>query len=570
MSGSSQQYFEYLFQEPTMMPKFKHRVSTSADRLAQRALSKHATFKSSISAVFSGKTDYSVILKDIQDGNGRVALVARIRFLIDANHPKVRKNCAGSLAFMSSTMTSGTPDDRLNKPVHRLLVEEDVFAFSWSPQFSTTYHAGKGLFAAAKLAGAVVSTISTFGAAAPALIDAIGSAASTLQDVIKLASDVQEAASILVEGAATAFEEGSTAREHLSAAYDPSESGGGSAVAAAQATDLGAHTATSERRTVKTWGGLFSHVETDKEVRKRLGRELQMFEEEVQKLTFVVVQRVTPVLQVRDNIDMTDPTKPTASFDLKTYMSNQSLIRAGETTRDKFSQLIMAWKTDSFDASAAAELFCRPWAAESIYGQWKDEYGSDFGSKADNEAFGNLNWEVDPSWRLIREGKGTLPLPPGILAERNRLQEQARLRTLQRLANEAATKVRAAATHKKLDAQRRAIQASNLPSVLDFKQQTTTYSIGGMYKNARVNAKLLNIDTQLTAWFNTKQNMISIVQVIQALNSIIIACEDYINQKDTEAHKSGHVSQRMPAVRTLRSTAENLCNQLVQLESISI
>ena len=567
MSGSSRQYFEDLFQHPTMMPKFKARVSTSAGRWKARAFSSNATIQESISALVHQKTNYEVILRDIQklerEGHGSVAHVAGIRFLIDANHAAVSKAGAGTLAFMRSTMTRSTPADQLYKPVHRLLVEEDIYAFSWSPLLSRSYYAVMAIIHTTKLASAVVSTVGSFGAAAPALIDAIGSAASTLQDVIKLTSAVQEASSILVEGAATAIEEGSAARDHFGAASNPSASGLGSAVAAAQATDLGAHTARTDRGTVKTLLGLRSRPETDEEMRKRLGRELLEFESEVQKLNFVVVQRVTPVLQVRDNIDVTDPTKPTATFDIKTYMSNRSLVRAGETTRDKFAQLVMAWKTESFNASDAAELFCRPWAAENVYRQWKDEPDSHFRSEAGNQAFDDLNWDVDPSWILKGESTGTLPLPAGILSARIRLQERARLRAAQKVSNVLASRARAAVSQNRLDAQRRLIQASNLPSVRDFKEKTTTYSMGGLYKNARDNEKLLNIDTQLGAWFRVKQKMESIDRIIVSLNCIIVACDDYLDQKNAEAHKSGHVSQRVPAVRDLRAEAENLCQRLL-------
>ena len=566
MPGSSRQYFEDLFQYPTKMPKFKARVSTSADRWKARGFSSNATILESISALMHAQTNYSVILKDIQElerkGYGSVAHVAGIRFLIDANHASVSKEGAGSLAFMRSAMTRTTPADQLYKPVHRLLVEEDIFAFSWSPLLSRSYHAVMAIIATAKLASAVVSTVGTFGAAAPALIDAIGSAASTLQDVVKLASAVQEASSILVEGAATVIEEGSAAREHLGAASNPSEFGVGSAVAAGQATDLGAHTASIDRGTVKTMFGLRSRPETDAEMRKRLGRELLEFEGEVQKLNFVVVQRVTPVLQVRDNIDVTDPTKPNATFEIKTYMSSRSLVRAGETTRDKFAQMVMVSKTESFNSPAAAELLCRPWAAENTYRQWQDEPGAHIGSEAGDAVFGPLNWDVDSSWMLVGERMGTLPLPAGILSARIRLQERARLRATQRMSKILVNKARAVVVQNNLDARRRLIQGSNLPSVIDFQNQTTTYMMGGFYKNARDNEKLLNIDTQLGAWFRIKQKMDSVDRAVVALDCIVLACDDYLEQKDVESQKSGHVSQRVPAVRNLRNAAESLCQQL--------
>lgn len=83
---------------------------------------------------------------------------------------------------------------------------------------------------AATLASAVASTVGSPGAAAPMLIDAIGSAASTLRGVVTLAPAVQEAASILVEGGMTAMEDASTARGELRSAANPPEAGIGFSV----------------------------------------------------------------------------------------------------------------------------------------------------------------------------------------------------------------------------------------------------------------------------------------------------------------------------------------------------
>lgn len=571
MAGSSRQYFEDMFNHPLMMPKFKGRVSTSADRWKARAFSSNATVMESISALAHAQTNYQVILRDIKklegENHGSVAHVAGIRFLIDANHASVGKAGAGTLAFLHSTMTRSTPADQLYKPVHRLLVEEDVFAFSWSPILSRSYFAVMAIIHTAKLAGAVVSTVGSFGAAAPALIDAIGSAASTLQDVVKLASAVQEASSILVEGGTTAMEEASAAHGYLRAASNPSEAGVGSAVAASQTRDLGAHTAVVERGTVTRFLGLSSRPETDREMQIRVGRELIEFESELQKLNFVVVQRVTPVLQVRDDIDVTDPTKPNATFQTKTYMSNRSLVRAGETTRDKFAQMVMGWKTESFSVSDAAELFCRPWAADRMYRQWKEDAGASMGTEASDQDFGQLNWDLDRSWTLVGERAGSLPLPAGIQRARIVLQERARARSVQRNAKLVmlAGKARATVAHNTLVAQNRLrlIQTSSLPSVDDFQKSTTTYSVGGLYKNARNNEKLLMIDTQLGVWFRVKQGSDSLDRAIPALEAIILACDEYLDQKSAEAQKiGGHVSQRVPNVMKLKHAAESLCQKL--------
>lgn len=576
MAVETRLYFEDMFSHPTMIPRFKARVSTSADRWKARGFSSNATILESISALAHAQTNYAVILRDIlkleREGYGSVAHVAGIRFLIDANHTAVGKAGAGTLAFMHSTMTRSTPAEQLYKPVHRLLVEEDVFAFSWSPLLSKSYYAVMAIIHTAKLASAVVSTVGSLGAAAPALIEAIGSAASTLQDVVKLVSAVQDASSILVEGVTTAREEASTAREYMRASSNPSEFGIGSTVTSSQATDLGAHTARVERGKVSTYLGLSSRLETDDEMRKRVGREMLDFEGEVQKLNFVVVQRVTPVLQVRDKIDVTDPTKPNATFETKTYMSNQSLVRAGETSRDKFAQMVMAQKNESFSTPAAAELFCRPWAAENIYRQWKEAPGPQMGTGASDQDFGSLDWALGTSWELVDTRTGTLPLPAGILTARVRFEERARARAARAglLGSQTGSKMlmlagraKGAVSQNRIDTQHRLIQNSNLPEVRDFQTETTTYSVFGSYKNARNNPLLLNIDTQLAYWQKIKKNnSFNVISAVQALNCIILACEDYIEQKNTATQQSGHASERLPAVTRLKNAAESLCRQL--------
>lgn len=589
MSDASRQYFEAMFNQPTKMPKFKARVSTSADRWKARGFSSNATFLEGFKAVLQGRTNYEVILRDINkleaEGHGSVALVANPRFLIDANHASVGEQGAGTLAFMHSTMKPSIPADQLYQPVHRLLVEEDVFAFSWSPVLSPSYYVVMGIISAAKLASAVVSTVGSLGAAAPALIDQIGSAASTLKDVIALVGGVKEVASLLVEGGATIKEEYSAARDHFQAASDPSAAGVGSKVAAAQATDLGARTAKVTPGTKTYFGGLYSRPETEEETRKRVGREMLELEEEVQKLNFVVVQRVTPVLQIRDNIDVTDPQKPIATFQAKTYMAKHALVRAGETTRDKFAQMVMAWKTETFNEPDAAKLFCRPWAAEGIYLQWKDNGGGSIGTEASDQDFGTLNWELDSSWTLMGERAGTLTLPRLFDVLKRTLEERARARASQRLmlqvqinnkmqilAGKARVTVaqnrladeqkRLADAQNRLDSQRRLIQASSLPSVQDFQNATTTYSLGGRYKNDRSNQKLLTIDTYLGSWFRVKQSPASIDRAIFALECIIGACGEYLAEKNAATLKTGNHSQRIPAVSQLKQAAESLCQQL--------
>lgn len=195
---------------------------------------------------------YALILRDIKEleSHGSMAHVANIRFLINANHAAVGNTGAGSLKFMHSSMKPHTPADQLYQPVHRLLVEEHVFAFSWSPVLSKTYYAVMAAIAAAKLASSVASTVASFGATTPALIDAIGSAASTMSDIIKLGSAVKESASVLAAGAAEAYALGTEAYDMYTASRDPSAAAAATSSSAAiggsvAKTDLASHTASN-------------------------------------------------------------------------------------------------------------------------------------------------------------------------------------------------------------------------------------------------------------------------------------------------------------------------------------
>ena len=564
-------YFDSLFAEPTKMPKFKALVSTSEDRWKNRAFNNDSTVSEGFRSVFTGTTNYNAILTNIKktQGSGSFGQVANIKFLIDANNKAISKAGAGSLAFMHSDKTHANPADQLYQPVHRLLVEEHVFAFIWTPTLSSTYYAVTALIAAAKLTSSVISTVGTLGATTPALINSICDAVSTGKEIINLLNDINEAKGILLDGATEAIDLAGEAYSNAKAAYDPVAAAGGeisgSLIAGGGGTtlDLGAHTI--ENKTQKVKGYFYGERdESEDEKNKRLGKERLERENEVGKLNFIVVQHITPVMQVRDDVDVADPSNPNATFQLKTYMLKESLVRAGETTRDKYNQMILGLKTETFDKDSAAEIFCRPWSVEGLYSQFKIAYAVNPGTgiKADDVAFKKLNWNLasEPSWELVDERPGTLPLPQAILNARIRLQEQAKAQALAKQERAKTTlRNRLQSAHNAAIALNLLIQNSNLPTKEEFKKRTTTHSLGGLYVNKRTNQKLILIDMTLEAWHQIKKQSRDRIKLTEALTVISEACGEYIQEK-TAASREG--SERVPEVRKLKEQVDTLSQSL--------
>jgi len=270
------------------------------------------------------------------------------------------------------------------------------------------------------------------------------------------------------------------------------------------------------------------------------------------------------VMQVRDEVDVADPNNPNATFKLKTYMFKESLVRAGETTRDKYSQMILGLKTEAFDKDSAAEIFCRPWSVEGLYRQFKIASAVNSGAalKADDRAFKQLNWDLtsDLSWELVDERPGTLPLPQAIINARIRLKEQARAKINTKLiirAHSAHNAVTAA--HNAATALNLLIQNSNLPTKEEFKKRTTTHSLGGLYVNKRTNQKLILIDMNLEAWHQIKKQSRDRRELTEALILISEACGEYIQEK-TAASREG--SERIPEVRKLKEQVDTLSKSL--------
>jgi hypothetical protein len=395
---------------------------------------------------------------------------------------------------------------------------------------------------------------------------------STGKEIINLLNDINEAQGTLLNGATEAIDLASQAYSNAIAAWDPVAAAGeetsGSLIAGGGGTtlDLGAHSI--ENKTQKVKGYFYGdRDETEIEKLKRLGRESREREEEVGKLNFIVVQHITPVMQVRDEVDVADPNNPNATFKLKTYMFKESLVRAGETTRDKYSQMILGLKTEAFDKDSAAEIFCRPWSVEGLYRQFKIASAVNSGAalKADDRAFKQLNWDLtsDLSWELVDERPGTLPLPQAIINARIRLQEQARAQA--RAKTQAQEKIstnlrnRAQSAHNAITALNLLIQNSNLPTKEEFKKHTTTHSLGGLYVNKRTNQKLILIGMNLEAWHQIKKQSRDRRELTEALTVISAACGEYIQEK-TAASREG--SERIPEVRKLKEQVDTLSKSL--------
>ncbi|MEY2620029.1 MAG: hypothetical protein RL522_3031 [Pseudomonadota bacterium] len=578
----SRQMFAQLFKHPEHMPKFKRFVSTSADRWKYRLGAKQASVSESARMVFSAKTNYNVVLRQLiaEEDKGSLAHIANFRFMINASHAAVSTLANGSLRCLSSPQSLRTPADYLHQPLHRLLIEEHVYAFVWSPQYSKTYHAVRAAVAVARLASSVASTVTSLGASAPALIESLQAAAKVTQDLIKLKTAVGSSVSTLLqmkEEVGGMLDDLSDAREKVAALHGSSAAVSDALVGSASSgsLDLASRSVASAPQSVKVWRGLLgSRQETDQERLARIGKELETLEKEIQGLNFVVVQHITPVIQLRDNVDIASPTDMVMQFNFKTYLAKRALVRVGETNRDRFNQMVAADKTDSLGANGIAEVLCHPWPAEGVFLQYlrqpKDE-SLEPRTYPQSSSLAFVHWDdlSKPEWELADERRDTMPLPESILKARAAM--QAHMREAQRQATAAAvtrdqTLMRwghrakgtiADAQKERLRRINDALRISRIPTIEQFKAETTTTTAG--FTNSRVNPRLLVIDLALMTWETAKQQSsvsLGIEQMVAALKSVVMACEDYLVEKQKAAQSFWRrSSQRMAPVNRLRQEA---------------
>jgi hypothetical protein len=577
----SKPMFQTLFQEPQYMPRFKGYVETSPDRFKNRAFSREATWSEAGKAIFRGKTNYQVILREVlaNESKGSLSLVGNFRFLINASHAAVRAHSATPLSFMASGQV--VPKDYLHQPVHRLLLEEHVYAFVWSPTLSKSYHALMAAVALAKLTSATVTAVATFGAATPLLIDSLQSAAHLTNDLIKLKGAVSDAVSQLLDikdGVGAVVETLGEARSQLSALSSGGDIGSEHLMSPASGTlDITASPISSEPKKVKRLRGLLSpRMQTQEEADRDARKKLVALMEELQKLNYVVVQQITPLVQLSDNVEVTSADPDVISFNLKTYLAKRALVRVGETDGFRFNQMVAAAKGTSLAGNA--ETFLYPWSTADKFLQFMRlpwEEGPRSQPYPLNSSIPFVHWDDirKQEWELVAEKSSTQPIPDSIRVARAKVEAAARarvaaadaalakrsqrLRSLAQLAKKNLHLMTANAEKARMEKIAQAFGRAQLPSPDDFVRQTTTQ--WGPFTNSRHNPKLLLIDSALKEWEKSKKFINTpdgLRRVKMALLSIQMSCEDFIQSKVHASRRlTGHLSERIAPVHRLREAA---------------
>ncbi len=471
------------------------------------AFAKNASAAESLKALATATTPYKAVLQDIlskADGCN-VGLAANLRYIVNASHAEVsndRKGRGGGLTFLASkpAVLSESARDELYPPMHRLLVEQHVYAFTWKPNYSSTYHVASAGMALGSLAFSAVATAGSLGAAAPALIQSLRQAANATGDIIKLVAQVKDVVDQLTavrDQVAETREFASQASEHLQAL---SGSGGASGFKMPERSGSGL---SLQPKTVSRFGGLIKRKESDKEVLARMGANLNKVESDLQKYQFVVIQQITPMIQIRDNIDVTADNPDLIGYTLKTYIANRSIIRAGETDRDTFNRMLVEARSPTLDQPSAAQTLCWPWPLGAHFARYVRTPHAGLVPMASDPSVAYVKWNdlSANEWVLADEQPGTMPLPASLKAARQKRQA-AQVATL---TARFPGKLRVAVAHRKLQEAQEKIRRmtliskvrSELPSVDEFKRSTTTKT--GPFVNKRNNPKLLMIDLALDA-----------------------------------------------------------------------
>lgn len=564
------------------LPKFKQSVQEV--RHLVRAFSANASFGESVKAVLSGKTPYGAILKDIksQSKGSSFGLVANVRYVVNASHPEVAKDRggAGGLQFLASkALAVDTFRDELYPSLHRLLIEQHVYAFTWNPNLSTTYHVASAGIAVAGLAASAAASVATVGAAAPALIQSLRQAASATSDIVKLVSSLSESVDQLTairDVVQEAGDQASQAAEHLGAVA------GSGAASGFRMPDRSGSAFKLSPKTVSSWGGLFKHTESEAEVRKRVGKAMLEIEKELGRVNFVVIQQITPMIQIRDNIDVSSANPDVISFKLKTYIANRSILRAGETDRDTFNRMVVEERKPSLDHAGAATTLCWPWPAGGLFARYISTPGAGVQRMEKDPSVAFVRWNDlgANEWVLADETPGTLPLPDSLLkarAGRQRAEREAAAKSLvlrtHQFGKVLAGKVQARKlqdTQEKLRQLRVLAQVrGQLPDVDQFKRDTTTKT--GPFVNKRNNPKLLMIDMALVA---AREVSLRVGQDVRggdmvfeemrgALHAIAAACEEYLAEKlGAVSSSGGRISARALPVQQVRLKVIQLLKDL--------
>lgn len=560
--------------------------SKAGGSFTYRAFAKNASAAESLKALATAKTPYKAVLQDIlSKAEGcNVGLAANLRYIVNASHAEVsndRKGRGGGLSFLASkpAVLSESARDELYPPMHRLLVEQHVYAFTWKPNYSSTYHVASAGMALGSLAFSAVATAGSLGAAAPALIQSLRQAANATGDIIKLVAQVKDVVDQLTavrDQVAETREFASQASEHLQAL-----SGSGSASGFKMPERSGSGLSL-QPKTVSRFGGLIKRKESDKEVLARMGANLNKVESDLQKYQFVVIQQITPMIQIRDNIDVTADNPDLIGYTLKTYIANRSIIRAGETDRDTFNRMLVEARSPTLDQPSAAQTLCWPWPSEALFARYIRTPHAGLAPLASDPSVAYVKWNdlSANEWVLADEQPGTMPLPASLKAARQKRQAaelQARAARVATLTARFPGNLRGAVAHRKLqEAQEKNRRMalilkvrSELPSVDQFKRSTTTKT--GPFVNKRNNPKLLMIDLALDAAHTAASRAggplagadMTLEQVSGALHAIQEACDDYLVEKRAAVSGAGgKLSARVAPVDDLKRKVMRLLPQI--------
>lgn len=568
----SRRMFEQLFNDSEFLPQLKHRIQGWDGRFAYRAAAKNATLKERWNSFTKGQTNYTVILRDIkgEESEGSVAHVGSFRLLVDAQSPVLGED----LKCLTSNRPKVNNEDSLSLPMHRLLVENHVYAFTWDPEFSDAYYAVKGAIAAARLASSVVSAVATVGAAAPALIDALHAAADSVHDIIRLKSAVEAGVGHLV----SIKDEVLTVRDNLSetASHLGALAGQGSHSRLPGLLDM-AGPLDVPVKPGKT-GFLDklrgrSGAPSAKQVGIQQRNALAAAEARYRTLYFVTVQQITPVVQVREDVEVRSASDKVISFNFKTVMADKSLLRVGETSRDQFNQMVGGDKGGAVTSRQLAELFCRPWVLKDKFMEFlrRPIDGDALPDRFARTSTSLVRWNDlgAPGWHVIKSSPSTMPMPPALLHAREQIQAkaQAKAAALLQMQHRWVHTVRGQVAGREQERLRRlnqALRAGQLPTREQFVLETTTRT--GPFTNSRNNPKLLLIDSALLEWHAALKGTTSpdgVGRMRVALGTVIDACDVFIKTKQDASRKLfGHMSKRVAPVERVRALAVRVLAEL--------
>lgn len=423
----SLQLFKEMFKDASQIPVFKNMVSNHPKRFHYRAGNKHRGFFDSAKDVVTGKTPYDAVCADILAGKdlGTFSHVAAFSFLINADHQDIRSADREGLGFFADGLSS---HEGAGDTVHcRLLIEEHVIAFTWSPVMTRLFNAMMTAVAAAKLALSVGSAAGTLGANVGSLIDSISDLASALKHVGKLGgaiSDTAEKVAAIRDIAVEVLESAQEVSERY-ADYKGKSSADAFDVSALglkreSISDLADQSIPAIQDKKSVFLGFGKRNKTDREKRLEIGAKNLQTQRQLQCVFFMTIQQITPVVYVKSRLSPM-PEKRLVEFDSELYMAKRSYLRVGETPRDKFSQMATIVKTDAFDKAGVAKKVCLPWFPGNQFRRFKRTTKGIEAMDADPPA-GSVHWNYHDTkdWSLADSKRSSMPMSALEIAELDR------------------------------------------------------------------------------------------------------------------------------------------------------